>query len=62
MENWCSEAIEELEYSIDLVDKISKLYSRIMKQGGTYYQIYVSLIDLREHIVTARMILSKYCT
>ncbi len=62
MENWCSEAIEELEYSIDLVDKISKLYSRVMERGGTYYQIYVSLIDLREHIVAARMILRKYCT
>ncbi|MEM4482239.1 MAG: hypothetical protein QXK88_06510 [Desulfurococcaceae archaeon] len=54
------ELVSKLEEAIDLVDKIEGFISRV-KPGdqiapGLIYQIYESLVLLREKIVEARMV------
>lgn len=55
----CDEIVKLMDEAIDLLDKIEMIISRIEKDkpvsSGVIYQIYESLVILREKIVEARM-------
>ncbi|RLG81742.1 MAG: hypothetical protein DRO13_00305 [Thermoprotei archaeon] len=54
-----SSIVKKLEEAIDLVDKIESFISRLKPgekvSGGVVFQIYQSMVLLREKIVEARM-------
>ncbi len=66
MGSWCTELYRKLEDSIDIIDSLVKEYSSISSSSeippGKKFQIYKLIMDLREKIVQARMIVREYCS
>lgn len=66
MIDWCSEALDKIERCIDLVDGLVREYSKVMRSkdipAGTKFNIYKTLMDLREIIVEVRMIIRENCS
>lgn len=65
MKDACNDLMNELEQAIDLVDRLMKYIIEFSSSedisSSTKFKAYITLIDLREKIVSARMYVYRYC-